>query len=87
VRDQGLLWLIGQILASGVGVLSEEYDVVYFPGRSQTFEVSETSKVYRRRRAHSNRPAPAGFTPGLGGPPTVIDPAGFHNPQGLAEVA
>lgn len=26
------LWLIDQILASGVGVLAEEYDMVYFPG-------------------------------------------------------
>ena len=32
VRDPGLQWLIGQILASGAGVLSEEYEMVYFPG-------------------------------------------------------
>jgi retron-type reverse transcriptase len=32
VRDPGILWLIGQVLASGVGVLSEEYEMVYFPG-------------------------------------------------------
>jgi RNA-directed DNA polymerase len=32
VRDPGILWLIGQVLASGVGVLSEEYGMVYFPG-------------------------------------------------------
>jgi retron-type reverse transcriptase len=32
VRDPDILWLIGQILASGVGVLNEAYDMVYFPG-------------------------------------------------------
>lgn len=32
VRDPGMMWLIGQILDSGVGVLSEEYEMVYFPG-------------------------------------------------------
>jgi len=32
VRDGDILWLIDQILASGVGVLSEEYDMIYFPG-------------------------------------------------------
>jgi RNA-directed DNA polymerase len=32
VRDPDVLWLIERILASGIGVLSEEYDVVYFPG-------------------------------------------------------
>jgi retron-type reverse transcriptase len=32
VRDDGLLWLIDQILASGVGVLADEYAMVYFPG-------------------------------------------------------
>jgi hypothetical protein len=32
IHDAGLLWLIDQILASGVGVLSEQYDMVYFPG-------------------------------------------------------
>ncbi|MBE2235177.1 MAG: RNA-dependent DNA polymerase [Anaerolinea sp.] len=30
--DPAVLWLIDQILASGVGVLSESYDMVYFPG-------------------------------------------------------
>ena len=30
--DAGLSWLIERILASGVGVLSEEYQMVYFPG-------------------------------------------------------
>jgi RNA-directed DNA polymerase len=32
VQDPGLLWLVDQILASGVGVLSEEYEMVYFKG-------------------------------------------------------
>lgn len=32
VRDPDILWLIGQILASGQGVLSEEYDMAWFPG-------------------------------------------------------
>jgi len=32
VDDPGVLWLIDQILASGVGVLSEEYEMVYFAG-------------------------------------------------------
>lgn len=32
IRDDGMLWLCDQILASGVGVLSEEYQMVYFPG-------------------------------------------------------
>ena len=31
VRDPDVLWLADQILASGVGVLSEEYDMVWFP--------------------------------------------------------
>ena len=30
--DPGVLWLIDRILESGVGVLSEAYDMVYFPG-------------------------------------------------------
>ena len=30
--DPEIRWLIGQIIASGVGVLSDAYDVVYFPG-------------------------------------------------------
>jgi retron-type reverse transcriptase len=32
VRDEQILWLCDQILSSGVGVLSEAYDMVYFPG-------------------------------------------------------
>ena len=32
VQDPGLIWLIRQIIASGTGVLSEEYEMVYFPG-------------------------------------------------------
>lgn len=32
VRDPGTRWLIDQILGSGVDVLSEEYEMVYFPG-------------------------------------------------------
>ncbi len=32
VRDPGVLWLIDQILASGIGVLAEEYRQRYFPG-------------------------------------------------------
>jgi len=32
LSDPGLLWLVDQILASGVGVLAEEYEMVYFPG-------------------------------------------------------
>jgi len=32
VRDPGVRWLIEQVLASGTGVLSEEYEMVYFPG-------------------------------------------------------
>ena len=32
VRDDDLRWLIRQIVASGVGVLSEAYEMVYFPG-------------------------------------------------------
>jgi RNA-directed DNA polymerase len=32
VRDPDVLWLIERIIASGTGVLSEEYEVVYFPG-------------------------------------------------------
>jgi RNA-directed DNA polymerase len=31
IADQKTLWLIDQILESGVGVLSESYDMVYFP--------------------------------------------------------
>jgi hypothetical protein len=32
VHDEKLLWLIGQILASGQQVLADEYQMVYFPG-------------------------------------------------------
>ncbi|MEJ5224575.1 MAG: reverse transcriptase domain-containing protein [Anaerolineales bacterium] len=32
IADPGALWLCEQILASGAGVLSEEYEMVYFPG-------------------------------------------------------
>jgi RNA-directed DNA polymerase len=32
LRDPGVLWLVDRILASGVGVLAEEYDMVWFPG-------------------------------------------------------
>ncbi len=32
IDDEKVLWLIDQILASGRGVLSEEYSMVYFPG-------------------------------------------------------
>jgi len=32
VADPDILWLIDRILESGVGVLSEEYEMVYFPG-------------------------------------------------------
>lgn len=32
VEDEGVLWLVDRILESGQGVLSEAYDMVYFPG-------------------------------------------------------
>ena len=32
VNDPNVLWLINKILQSGTGVLSEEYDMIYFPG-------------------------------------------------------
>jgi len=32
VRDEGLLWLVDQIVASGKDVLTDEYQMVYFPG-------------------------------------------------------
>lgn len=32
ISDPGVLWLIDQILQSGQGVLSEQYEMVYFPG-------------------------------------------------------
>jgi RNA-directed DNA polymerase len=32
IRDEDVLWLCDQILASGQGVLTDEYDMVWFPG-------------------------------------------------------
>ncbi len=32
LHDPGVVWLIDRILESGAGVLSEEYEMVYFPG-------------------------------------------------------
>ena len=32
IDDSDVMWLVGRILKSGVGVLSEEYDMVWFPG-------------------------------------------------------
>ena len=32
IADEEVLWLVDRILESGRGVLSEEYDMVYFPG-------------------------------------------------------
>jgi RNA-directed DNA polymerase len=32
IGDAQVMWLVDQILASGVGVLSEEYDMAWFPG-------------------------------------------------------
>lgn len=32
IRDHRALWLVDQILASGAGVLADEYEMVYFPG-------------------------------------------------------
>jgi hypothetical protein len=32
ITDANALWLVDQILKSGIGVLSEEYTMVYFPG-------------------------------------------------------
>jgi len=32
VHDEDVLWLVDRILASGAGVLADEYDMVYFPG-------------------------------------------------------
>jgi len=32
IADQDVMWLVDRILESGIGVLSEEYDMVYFPG-------------------------------------------------------
>lgn len=32
IQDGDVLWLVDHILESGIGVLSEEYEMVYFPG-------------------------------------------------------
>jgi RNA-directed DNA polymerase len=32
IRDRDVMWLVERILESGAGVLSEEYDMVWFPG-------------------------------------------------------
>jgi hypothetical protein len=32
LRDPDVMWLVDQVLESGIGVLSAEYDVVWFPG-------------------------------------------------------
>ena len=32
LSDANVLWLVDRILASGIGVLSEEYEMIYFPG-------------------------------------------------------
>jgi len=32
IRDENVLWLCDQILASGVGVLADEYEMAWFPG-------------------------------------------------------
>jgi len=32
IGDQDVMWLVDRILESGVGVLSEEYEIAYFPG-------------------------------------------------------
>ena len=32
IRDTDTLWLVDRILASGAGVLADEYDMVFFPG-------------------------------------------------------
>lgn len=32
IQDKDVIWLIDRILESGIDVLSEEYDMVYFPG-------------------------------------------------------
>ena len=32
IRDPDVMWLVDRILESGVGVLSEEYEMVWFPG-------------------------------------------------------
>lgn len=32
IDDEKVIWLIDQILSSGAGILSEEYEMIYFPG-------------------------------------------------------
>lgn len=32
IKDDGVLWLCDKILQSGIGVLQDEYEMVYFPG-------------------------------------------------------
>jgi RNA-directed DNA polymerase len=32
ISDEQVMWLVDQIMQSGVGVLSEQYEMVYFPG-------------------------------------------------------
>ena len=32
IADRDVMWLVDRILESGIGVLSEEYEMVYFPG-------------------------------------------------------
>ena len=32
IKEDDVLWLIGQIVSSGEGVLADEYEMVYFPG-------------------------------------------------------
>jgi RNA-directed DNA polymerase len=32
IKDDGVLWLCNKILQSGIGVLQDEYEMVYFPG-------------------------------------------------------
>ena len=36
IRDENVLWLVDLILASGTGVLGNEYEIVYFPGDDAT---------------------------------------------------
>ena len=36
IKDENVLWLCDQIIASGVGVLSEVYEMVYFDGDDQS---------------------------------------------------
>ena len=32
IEDKNVLWLVEKILQSGIGILSEEYEMIYFPG-------------------------------------------------------